>query len=68
MNKQMQTISFNPPIYLCSEKLSIAIISFEATNSVFNITDENKKFSVNIPGRWRTPNFLLDGIVYKLKN
>ena len=26
--------------------------SFEATNSVFNITDENNSFSVSTPGQW----------------
>ena len=28
--------------------------SFECTNSVFNITDENNSFSINIPGHWET--------------
>ena len=27
---------------------------FECTNSVFNITDENNSFSINIPGHWET--------------
>ena len=26
--------------------------SFEFTNSVFNITDENNSFSITIPGHW----------------
>ena len=26
--------------------------SFECTNSVFNITDENNIFSISLPGRW----------------
>ena len=28
--------------------------SFECTNSVFNITDENNSFSITIPGHWAT--------------
>ena len=27
---------------------------FDYTNSVFNITDENNSFSINIPGHWAT--------------
>ena len=29
-------------------------IFFEATNSVFNITNENNSFSITIPGHWQT--------------
>ena len=55
MNKQMQTFSFNPPINLLDEgKWVLAVNSFECTNSVFNITDENNSFSINIPGHWET--------------
>ena len=28
--------------------------SFECTNSVFNITNENNSFSIIIPGHWET--------------
>ena len=28
--------------------------SFEATNSVLNITNENNSFSITIPGLWST--------------
>ena len=28
--------------------------SFEVTNSVFNITNENKFFSITIPGHWNS--------------
>ena len=43
MNKQMQTFSINPPVNLVEEgKWLLAVSAFEATNSVFNITDENK--------------------------
>ena len=55
MNKQMQTFSFNPPINLFEEdKWLLAVSSFECTNSVFNITDENNSFSIIIPGHWET--------------
>ena len=55
MNKQMQTFSFNPPINLVEEgKWLIAVSSFECTNSVFNITNENNSFSIIIPGHYQT--------------
>ena len=54
MNKQMQTFSFNPPINLIEEdKLLLAVSSFECTNSVFNINDENNSFSIIIPGHYQ---------------
>ena len=54
MNKQMQTFSFNPPINLIEEgKWFLAVTSFECTNSVFNITDENNSFSTVIPGHYQ---------------
>ena len=41
MDKQMQTLSFNPSINLSEEgKWLLAVTSFECTNSVFNITDK----------------------------
>ena len=55
MNKQMQTFSFNPPINLVEEgKWLLAVSSFECTNSVFNITNENNSFSINKPGHYKT--------------
>ena len=55
MNKQMQTFSFNPPINLVEEdKWLLAVSSFECTNSVFNITNENNSFSIIIPGHYKT--------------
>ena len=55
MNKQMQTFSFNPPIMLLEEgKWLLAVSSFECTNSVFNITNENNSFSIIIPGHYET--------------
>ena len=49
-------------------KCLLAATNFEATNSVFIITYENNSFSTSIPGRWRVPNYLEDGIIDKLKN
>ena len=55
MNKQMQTFSFNPPNNLVEEgKWLLAVASLECTNSVFNITNENNLFSINIPIHWQT--------------
>ena len=55
MNKQRQTFSFNPPINLVEEdKWLLAVSSFECTNSVFNITDDNNSFSIIIPGHYET--------------
>ena len=54
MNKQRQTFSFNPPINLVEEgKWLLGVSSFECTNSVFNITDENNSFSIIIPGHYQ---------------
>ena len=55
MSKQTQTYSFNPPINLLEEgKGLIAVSSFECTNSVYNITNENNSFSIIIPGHYQT--------------
>ena len=55
MNKQSQTFSFNPPINLVEEgKWLMAVSLFDCTNSVFNITNENNSFSINIPGHYET--------------
>ena len=55
MKKQMQTFSFNPPNNLVEEgKWLLGVTSFECTISVFNITDENNSFSINIAGHWAT--------------
>ena len=53
-NKQMQTFSFNTPMNLPSEKRLLTVTSFEATNSVFNIINENSSFSITIPGHWNS--------------
>ena len=55
MNKQMQIFPFNPPINLAEEgKWLSGVTSFKCTNSVFNITIENKSFSITILGHWQT--------------
>ena len=49
----MQTFSFNPPKNLVEEgKWLLAVSSFECTNSVFKITNENNSFSIIIPGHY----------------
>ena len=53
-NKQNQTFSFNPSINLLEEgKWLLAVSSFECTNSVFNITNENNSFSIIIPDQYQ---------------
>ena len=55
MNKQMETFSFNPPINLLEEeKWFLGVSSFEATNPIFNITNENNSFSTTTPGHWNS--------------
>ena len=55
MDKQMQTFSFSPPVNLVEEgKWLLAVGSLGCTKSVFNITHENKSFSITIPGHWNT--------------
>ena len=54
IDKQMQTFSLNPPITLVEEgKWFLGVSSFECTNSVFNITNENNSFSIIIPGHYQ---------------
>ena len=51
MNMQMEKFSFNPPINLVEEgKWLLAVSSFETTNFVSKITNENKTFSFTVPG------------------
>ena len=55
MNKQMETFSFSPPINLSEKcKWLLGVTSFECTNSVFNITNENNSFSISITGPWNS--------------
>ena len=47
-NKQMKTFSFSLPKKMVEEgKVLLAVTFFEATNSVFNITNENNSFSIS---------------------
>ena len=56
LTKEMETFSFSPPINLIEEgKWLLPVTCFEATSSVFFITDENNTFSIIIPvipGHW----------------
>ena len=54
VNKQMPTFSLNPSIKLVEGKWLLAVSSFECTNSVFDITNENNSFSIIIPGHYQT--------------
>ena len=64
----METISSPPPINFAEEEnWLLAVTSFEATNSVFDITDENYVFSIGAPGYRRIPNYSHDGIIDRLK-
>ena len=66
MIKQMQTFSFIPPKNLVEEgNWLLAGTSFECTNSVFNITNEHKLFSITIPGHWNSES--AEKFVEKLK-
>ena len=54
MKQQTQTFWFTPPINLVEEgKWLLGVTSFECTNSVFNKTNENISFSINIPGHYQ---------------
>ena len=53
LNKQMETFPFIPPINLSErEEWLLRVPSFEGTNSVFNITDDNNSFPVSSPSYW----------------
>ena len=64
----METFSFSPLINLVEEeKWLLAVISFEASTSLLNRTDENTSFSIGKPGYWKIPNYLPYGTIDKLK-
>ena len=44
----------------------LAATSFETTNIVFNLTDENNSFSILALGYCRIANFLPEGVIDKL--
>ena len=51
----MEIFSFSPPINQVEEgKWLLAVTSFEATNSVFNISDEDNSFSITLLGQWNS--------------
>ena len=55
LNKPKKSFSFNPPINLSEErKRLLKVTNFEATNSVFNLPDENNSFSITTSGRWNS--------------
>ena len=55
MNKKMHTFSFSLPINLVEEgKWLLGVTSFECTNSVFSITNQNNSFSIIIPEHYQT--------------
>ena len=65
----METFSFSTPILTFAEgKWSLAVTSFDATNSVFHITDEISSFSISTPGNWRIRNYLPVGLIDRLEN
>ena len=69
MNKQKETFSFSPPLNFFEEgKWLLAVTSFEATNSVSNITQEINSFSISIPRRWRISIYLSVVIIDKLRD
>ena len=49
----METFSINPPRnFLKDGKRLLTVASFEATNSVLEITHENNSFAINTPEKW----------------
>ena len=49
----MQTFSFPPPINIIEDgNWFLVVTSIEASNSVFNITNENNSSRIFIPGFW----------------
>ena len=49
----MDTFSYSPPMHLTEKwKWLLAVLGFEASNSVFKTTDENKSFSALTPNHW----------------
>ena len=53
MNKQMEFFSSSPAINLVEEgKWLLALTSVDVTNSLYNFTNENNRFSITIPDYW----------------
>ena len=66
MNTQMKTFSFDRQINLDEREWVVAVTSFETTNAVFKIADENNSFSIIKPSHWSTEN--AEETINKLKN
>ena len=65
----MKTSSVNPQKNLVEEgEWLLAVKSFEAIISVFDLINQNNSFSISMPGCWRIPNYLPEAIIEKLKN
>ena len=55
LNKQLKSFPFSQPIKLVEEgKWLLSVSSFEATNSIFYITNGNNSFSISKPGHWKS--------------
>ena len=68
LKEQTENFSLNPPINLFEEgKWLVAVTSFKTTNSVYMINDGKNTISIGTPGYCGIPNYLLDGIIDKLK-
>ena len=53
LKKQMETFYYSPSMNTVEEgKRLKSVTTFEATNFVFNITDENNSFSNTLPDHW----------------
>ena len=53
MNKQLEFVSFSPPINFAEKsKWLLTVTSFQATNSILQLIDENNSFSISTPGHW----------------
>ena len=49
----METFSFSPPKKFSEEGIwLLAVTRSEATNSLYNTSDENTTFSISTPGYW----------------
>ena len=54
LNEQMETFSFDRLVKISEkDKWVLGVTSSEATNSVFDITDENNSFSITTSGHWK---------------
>ena len=64
LNRKIETFSLNPSIKLVEEgEWLLGVTNFEGPIFVLNMTDENNSFPRGKPGRWRSPNYLEDGII-----